>query len=191
MTTFDEVEAAIQALPRERAPAFAAACATRLAPIVSGFGSSAAVAAYDAATDTLWRGDGASVDALVERLEAAPEADEDDSHVSSYEVMRALSVPAMGLELLRDGDATEVAEQVAGAAADIAAALDAYLGASGGIEQAELADQLSQLRRLREPDVSLDAMNSEAQAAADRVAGVLGDVADRQGWLLSTDDQGG
>jgi hypothetical protein len=52
--------------------------------VVLAFGSDAARRAHDAAVELLWRAERSRAGDAIEQIEAAPEADEDDSHLAGY-----------------------------------------------------------------------------------------------------------
>jgi hypothetical protein len=94
MTANEDLDVRLALLPGWQAGLFVAGCAQRIAPVVELWGAPKTVTMHREVMGEVWRARGeldeAEADRLQALIEAAEEADEDDSNSASFQVMTAL-----------------------------------------------------------------------------------------------------
>jgi hypothetical protein len=191
--TAEELDERIRRTDPAHLPAFAATCATRMAPVFGGFTRSTSPATYDAWLEELWslvRSPAPErAQELVDALESVPEAHVDDSHRPDFYAMRALSVLAYAAQTMTDDDPTQAALWCSDENLSLVSAFDFVLKReSDSLASAEAEAQNETLDRLTrnngaEASVTLDSSRTSPLVA--RLGGTVDEVVRARDWDMS------
>jgi hypothetical protein len=205
MAYYSDVTAAIAEMRRWHCAVLAVACAETVSPVVMRFGQSKTRVAFQEGLTVCWKSvANENVDSLVrslsESLGELPESTCDDSNLSDYEVMIAVSILADALSAVLEDDNGRATRDACTGAVNWFSGCDVVLSQDTQpkiidprnplpperLESLQIDFQFRTIKQLASVkharDNSIEQIRSSAQELAADVNGVLPTIADRRGW---------